>query len=228
LSKRNKPRQFEFPDDPPLFLLKEDEIAKLAVLLGVTKADQHQKLARQLEIIAEEYLDAVAISKVTPSRGETNAAIEAILRSARDLITKLQYADIVSEVHLCKVMADNPYIQEKGLPQESGRVHYEELRCRLEHFDDILTPYLEEAKKHRGRTENTILKLTIKALINLYEELSGRTFTHTCQLDGQYTPDPRSNGGHFVQAALEHIDKNITPGSVSSILSEYIRDRNRK
>jgi len=220
--------------DPPLvgdltsFSLPEDVIAKLAARFGVTETVQRQKLADQLKIIADTHREALEMGKITPSIGESNAAVEAILKCVRALNKKFLSVDFTSEDHFIKVMADNPYIKEKGLPQKSGRAQYVELRSRLEHFERHLGPYLEEAKNQSGRPENTILKSTISTLINLYEEFSGQSFTHTGHVKGEYTQDPQSEGGQFVLAVLKHIDKKITPGNVSSILSERIRVRNRQ
>lgn len=231
MAPRNKPRwnEFGFTDypGPPPFLFNEDEIAKLAARLGVSETDQREKLANQLNTIADTHLEALEEGKVTPSQGEINAALEAMLKSTQDLLTKLRDVDHKTRDYFWEEMADNPYKRERGLPQESYWEQYQELGGRLGHFESTLGRCLEESIKPCGRPVNTILKSTIKDLINLYEEFSGQPFTHTSHVGGKYNGNPQSDGGQFVEVVIKNIDVNITSSNVTSILAEHIRNRNR-
>lgn len=215
--------EYGFTDEVSPFRLTEERREELAEMLGIEDPTRRNSLAEKIQSVGNSYRCDKALEAVTPARAERNAALAAILATARELEFQLQGIDHASQSELWKALGTEPFWNDEDSGTQNGFEQYESLRRRLTHLTRTLAPHVEEMKRG-GRPENAILKTAVGELIDLYEEFTendDKRFTHTVHVNGAHVGKPQSPGGRFIVNVFREIDDTVAETSIGSA----IRDR---
>jgi len=183
----------------PSFTLSEEQFTELSGLLSPSS-----QLKATLEWIGARYLLWLQQDERGPSQAERNAALKQLLGTPQELepmLAKLDYAtqDELLDVLWARLIA-------------SGRklVLLDQIaRDDPELVIDCATYLLAQGKKRRGPARRKTLPIIIRWLASMYEETTGRTFTHTPYVKTKYKGTPQSHGGQFVTAFLKMVDPKL-------------------
>lgn len=74
---------------------------------------------------------------------------------------------------------------------------------------DCAKHLLAQGKKHRGPAPRKTLPIIIRWLASIYEETTGRIFTHRPYEKTKYRGTPQSHAGQFLTAFLTMVDPKL-------------------
>jgi len=143
---------------------------------------------------------------------EQNAAVAEIGHLARELATRLRCPDMDVEWAL----------------MESGALSVDylpDLSDRLETVADGAARTLELGKKRTGPRRNPAIDRIMPDLKRLYEQHTGKVFTHNPKRKTEYLGQPQSVGGRYVATFFQAVDASITQTAICTAIASVVRAR---
>lgn len=90
---------------------------------------------------------------------------------------------------------------------------------------DCTKELLAKGKKRRGPAPRKTLPIIIRWLTAIYEETTGRTFTHTPYEKTKYKGTPQSHAGQFVTAFLKMVDPKLPNTAIATEMARVVATR---
>jgi hypothetical protein len=146
------------------------------------------------------------------TQAEQNAALTAIVHLAGGLKRQLCYPDIEVEWALSQSAA----LSDGYLP---------DLCDRLEIVADGAARTLELGKKRTGPRRNPAIDRIMPDLKRLYEQYTGKLFSHNPKLKTRYLGQPQSAAGRYVAAFFQAVDPSITQTAICTAMARVVRAR---
>lgn len=146
------------------------------------------------------------------TQAEQNADLAAIVHLAGELKRQLCYPDIEVEWALWRSAA----LSDGYLP---------DLCDRLEIVADGAARALELGKKRAGPRRNPAIDRIMPDLKRLYEQYTGKLFSHNPKLKTQYLGQPQSAAGRYVAAFFQAVDPSITQTAICTAMARVVRAR---
>jgi hypothetical protein len=194
----------------PAFSFTNDQIDRLFQALGPVQRN-HAEIVARLKRCARDYLWRRNQYQQKPTRAEQNAALEEVSQLAKDLEVRLRNLDMDTEWELITTLP--------GLPVSE----LEALADRLENLKDAAEQALRAGKKESGPRIRTYLERAVMELANLYQDVTGKPFSHNPKLLTDYVGEPHSESGHFIVAFFGIVDPGIRTTSLSSAMAIAVK-----
>jgi hypothetical protein len=140
------------------------------------------------------------------TQAEQNAALTEIGHLAGELATQLRSLDIEVEWALWQSAA----LSDGYLP---------DLSERLEIVADGAARTLELGKKRTGPRRNPAIDRIMPDLKRLYEQYTGKLFSHNPKLKTRYLGQPQSAAGRFVVRFFQAVDPSITQTAICTAMA---------
>ena len=103
---------------------------------------------------------------------------------------------------------------------------FEEIQERLGILAKAAGRKAGELAGKKGPTPMRTLPFTVEALADLYEEVTGRTATHSPSKNSEYVGSPQSAAGKFMEAFFKCVDDDLPPERISTALTRLRKMRN--
>jgi hypothetical protein len=197
------------------FSFESPQIELLVDLLQCTTGNHHAIVA-QLSKCASDYIWLRNQNQEKPTRAERNAALEEIGQLAQALRKRLGGLDMDTELELRMAL------------RRSDAEFILDLADRLGDLADAAGPALQAGKATTGPQYQPQVQRTVDALAKLYEEVTGRRFTHTPRLKTEYNGTPHSQAGRFISAFFAIVDPGIPARSLSTAMGYVVKSRHAK
>src|SRR5262249_13737008 len=84
---------------------------------------------------------------------------------------------------------------------------------------------LRTGKKISGSRVRTYLERAVLELAKIYQDATGKPFSHNPKLQTRYVGEPRSESGHFILAFFGIVDPGVRPTSISSAMAVAVKFR---
>ncbi len=146
------------------------------------------------------------------TQAEQNAALAAIVHLAGELKRLLCCLDIEVEWALWQSAA----LSDGFLP---------DLGDRLEIVADGAARTLELGKKRTGPRRNPTIDRIMPDLKRLYEQYTGKLFSHNPKLKSRYLGQPQSAAGRYVAGFFQAVDPSITQTAICTAMARVVRAR---
>lgn len=186
------------------FEFEPGQVEAFAVHLGITDHEQVEALCQRLCVIASRYRRwrEQDKDKSIPTRAEQNAALWEI--GFRRTAWQALHPEIQFLLHLAVVKLGKGQLEpcEYGGSFDWAFADPVRLRKVVE-----IARRLNERSGPRVRLSFGLLAFQ---LAKLYEEFTGKAFTHTAHKGRLYTGRSQSKSGIFVDKVMQAIDKDIT------------------
>jgi hypothetical protein len=140
------------------------------------------------------------------TQAEQNAALTEIVHLAGKLATQLRSLDIEVEWALWQSAA----LSDGYLP---------DLCERLEIVADGAARTLELGKKRTGPRRNPAIDRIMPDLKRLYEQYTGKLFSHNPKLKTRYLGQPQSAAGRYVAGFFQAVDPSITQTEICTAMA---------
>jgi len=204
----------------PRFTLKHKQVANLGRCLGLRAS----ALARQkanLESIGARYRLWLQQDENGPSQAEQNAALKKLSASPEKLECTLAQLDHATRARLVDALSTHPLTKYRG-----GVTRLDQIaRDTPELVLNCAKLALAEGQKRRGPSPRKTLPAAIRWLAQVYEETTGREFTHTPYEKTEYTGTPQSHGGRFVTTFLKIVDEDLALTSIATEMARFVQAR---
>jgi hypothetical protein len=82
---------------------------------------------------------------------------------------------------------------------------------------------LRTGKNISGPRIRTYLERTVLELAKIYQDATGKPFSHNPKLQTKYVGEPRSESGHFILAFFGIVDLGVRPTSISSAMAVAVK-----
>lgn len=189
----------------PPFSFADTAIERLLIALGPVNGNREDIIAR-LAKCAREYRWRRKQNLESPTRAEQNAALKEVCHLARGhgiglrrLEKTLRTLDIGTEWELViRSPALDPIDLGDGIAN---------LADGLEHLAQIADQALRTGEQKSGPRVKTHVHRTVVKLASLYEEFTGKRFSHNPKLLTEYNGEPHSPAGRFIATS----SKLLTP-----------------
>jgi hypothetical protein len=143
---------------------------------------------------------------------EQNASVAEIGHLARELATRLRCPDLEVEWALMESAA----LSVDYLP---------DLADRLETIADGAARTLELGKKRTGPRHNPAIDRIMPDLKRLYEQHTGKVFTHNPKRKTEYLGQPQSVAGRYVATFFQAVDPLVTQTTICTAMANVVRAR---
>jgi hypothetical protein len=205
------------------FSFANADIARLLNALAPIKGE-HGDIITRLAKCAREYRWHRKQNQENPTRAEQNAALKEIGQLARchgnglrSLEMRLRNLDIGTESDLVTLFP--------GLHTGNFTDSLANFADALEHFAHAAKQALEIGKQKSGPRIQTHVQRTVMELAGLYEEFTGRRFSHNPKLLTTYDGRPHSRAGRFIEAFFKIVDPGIRASSLSTAMASIVKSR---
>jgi hypothetical protein len=213
MPKRIRPRYVD-PEKVPAFSFTNEQIDRLFKALAPIKGDRREIVTR-LERCGRNYLWQRNHHQQKPTRAEQNAALEEVGQLAADLEVRLRALDIDTQWELITTLPEPP--------ENSLSNAIEDLSDRLEKLVDAADQALRTGKKTTGPRIRTYLERAVMELANIYEDVTGKPFSHNPKLLTKYDGKPHSESGHFIVAFFGIVDHGVKPAWLSTPMAIAVK-----
>jgi len=146
------------------------------------------------------------------TQAEQNAALTEIGHLAGELTRQLRSLDIEVEWALWQSAA----LSDGYLP---------DLSDRLEIVADGAARTLELGNKRTGPRRNPAIDRIMPELKRLYEQYTGKLFSHNPKLKTEYLGQPQSAAGRYVAGFFQAVDPSITQTAICTAMARVVRAR---
>jgi hypothetical protein len=146
------------------------------------------------------------------TQAQQNAALSEIGHLAEKLKRRLCCLDIECEWALSQSAA----LTDGYLP---------DLSDRLEIVADGAARTLELGKKRTGPRPNPAIDRIMPDLKRLYEQYTGKLFSHNPKLKTRYLGQPQSAAGRYVAAFFQAVDPSISQTAICTAMASVVRAR---
>lgn len=198
----------------PPFSFTEVQTKQLLAALSVVKGDRADIIA-QLEKCSREYLWLRNQYRGKPTRAQQNAALKEIAQIAEHLSKILSQLDMDTEWDLTNAMV----LQIGALT---------DIADRLEILAHGAKQALRSGKKRSGPRRTPCVDRVLPDLVHLYEEVTGRHFTHNPYRSTEYIGTPQSSAGKFFIVFFEIVDPAVSKTSLSSAMAALAKTRHAR
>jgi|RhiMetdeSRZDD1v2_1073273.scaffolds.fasta_scaffold265944_2 hypothetical protein len=144
------------------------------------------------------------------TQAEQNAALMEISPLARELTRRLRCLDMGAEW---------------ALMLSAGVDYLPDFADRLERVADGAARTLELGKKRTGPHRNPAIDRIMSDLKRLYEQHTGKVFSHNPKQKTEYLGAPQSAAGRFVAVFFQAVDPSITQTAISTAMASVVRAR---
>jgi hypothetical protein len=203
--------------------LSPDQLAALAGLLEVDRPAAIETLKLNLEWIGARYLVWFRQDEEGPSRAEQNAALKKLSASPDELEPILAKLDYATQARLVHVLWTHPLTKYRGDVTRLDQI----ARDAPELVLNCAKLALAAGKKRGGSSPRKTLPLIIRWLASIYEETTGREFTHNPYNKTEYMGTPQSDAGRFVTAFLGMVDPDLPPRAIATEMARLVAARER-
>ena len=146
------------------------------------------------------------------TQAEQNAALAKIAHVARELAGKFCCLDMEVEWALLQSAAlSDGYLRD--------------LSDRLEIVADGAARTLKRGKERPGPRRNPAIDRIMPDLKRLYEQHTGKIFSHNPKRKTEYLGQPQSPAGRFVAAFFQAVDPSITQTAICTAMASVVRAR---
>jgi hypothetical protein len=184
-------------------------------LLTTLSCQHGSSLTEQLQRTARNYLWLKRQYETKPSRAEQNAALSEVRNLARELARILPNLDKDTESELL----DAAVLRVGSLAQ---------LADQIEIVADGAEKALRKGQSMPGPRRKTAIDRTVADLADLFEKVTGSTFTHNPKEFTDYTGRPHSGAGKFVVEFFKIVDPTVKETSISTAMAGYVKARQIK
>jgi hypothetical protein len=196
----------------PAFSFTHDQIDLLFRALAPVQGD-HAEIVPRLERCARGYLWRRDQHEQKPTRAEQNAALKEVGQLAKDLEVRLRTLDMDTEWEL-KTTLPEP-------PENSLSDAIEDLADRLENLAVAAKQALAAGKS--GPRIRTYLERAVTELATIYQDVTGKSFSHNPKLWTEYVGDPHSESGHFIVAFFGIVDPSVRTTRLSTAMAIAVK-----
>lgn len=190
--------------------------------LELNEWDEKGLLLANLKYMGGQYLRWKNQKEATPGSPEQRAALELLVNEIEGFVSTLDALDFASEGELMDALSSDPYSSDSTKLPECGFSQLYELNKRLAHVRYRAKRCINKKSK-TGTKENTPLKFIIERLLDIYYETTNEIPTHNDRKNNHYKGDPQTPAGKFILAFFKHVDKNLQPREISSVLSKDLK-----
>ena len=146
------------------------------------------------------------------TQAEQNAALAEIAHVARELAGKFCCLDMEVEWALLRSAAlSDGYLRD--------------LSDRLEIVADGAARTLKRGKERTGPRRTPAIDRIMPDLKRLYEQHTGKIFSHNPKRKTEYLGQPQSPAGRFVAAFFQAVDPSITQTAICTAMARVVRAR---
>jgi hypothetical protein len=175
------------------------------------------EIIERLVVCARNYLWVHNQYREMPTRAQQNATLEEVGRLARDLGTGLCGLDKDTEWEL---MSNHPAFRTRDFIRVIP-----ELADQLEDIADAAELALHAGQKKSGPRTHTYLQRAVLTLAKLYEQSTGKRFTHNPKEKTGYKGEPHSPGGLFILVFFAIVDPTVRQQSISTAMARIVKSR---
>jgi hypothetical protein len=100
-----------------------------------------------------------------------------------------------------------------------------DLSDRLEIVADGAARTLKRGKKRTGPRRNPAIDRIMPDLKRLYEQHTGKVFSHNPKRKTEYVGQPQSPAGRFVAAFFQAVDPSVTQTAICTAMARVVRAR---
>ena len=201
----------------PAFSFTESEIERLLNALRLVRESYRDAVVARLVALARTYRWRRDQNQAKPNRAEQNAALAEINHLAQKLHMSLHAIDMDTEWQL---MMSVPVFRTNNLTDE-----IRDFADRLGDIAQAAQAALKVGKQKSGPRALAHLQRTVLELANLYEEVTGKCFSHNPRVRTKYDGEPHSSAGHFIVEFFKIVDSEIPPTSISTALAKAVKAR---
>jgi hypothetical protein len=195
----------------PEFSFTGTQIEHLFALLPAAHGNR-LKLIAQLECCARTFLWLRNQYRVRWTRAEQNAAFAEIGQLAGQLATRLSCLDMEAEWDL---------LNSAALPVES----LPELSDRLAVIADATERALHLGKQKSGPHRDPCIDRIVPDLKLLYEQCTGKIFSHNPKRKAEYLGRPQSAAGRYVVTFFQAVDPTVTETAISTAMAALVSSK---
>lgn len=204
----------------------KEKLKEIHEMLGIKDESLHEWVQLVLQSSTDDYWIKKGFEMIRPTTPEKRKAYEQISKHAEKLVHTLAGLEANSEMELIDellMITDRTEVE-----RTLDFMQLDEMKVMLLHLSKSANQLLMQVSSGRGPKENVVLKEMVNTLLVFYERITGEKATHNPRDEVGYDGVPRSRAGRFVLAVFEFIDKDVAnhPSKISSILEEYVRNRN--
>ena len=224
MPKRTRPRWgWTGVQKMPVVELSVEEVARLTRPLGVSGSAKIAEIKERLEDLGSHYLRWKMQDESGPTVAEQNAALSCIDGLAQELVGSLALLDTESERLLGEQFEYERFEYEP--PGEMGWCRLHRDRQHFLRLASCAQWALKESRKKIGPRPMKSLPLLVGLLAELYEEVTGKRFTHTPYEKCEYRGIPLSAAGDFVRTFVKTIDSSASNTQISTAMARVIKGR---
>jgi hypothetical protein len=200
--------------------LDEEDLAEIGNALGIRASETLSQLKPRLEEIGTRYLLWLQQDERGPSQAERNAALKKVLASPQEPERRLAQLDYATQGELLDMLWAR--LLARG---EKLALLDQIARDDPELVIDCTKSLLAKGQKRRGPAPRKTLLFIISWLASIYEETTGRTFTHTPYVKTKYKGTPQSHAGQFLTAFLKMVDPKLPATSIATEMARFVAAR---